>query len=433
MSTNDTHVYAGIHDLPNEILGAIFALGHNAYLEDRRLGHATTSPPFECVASQVCRHWRYFTIGYPLLWSSFWVGLDSRSLKRLPVYLERSAANPLELDCDFRTKRLTQSLAHDSKLVSALRSLIGHQDRWRRLSLQCSSDSDAGVVIEALKDVYVPILETVEITVPCHEQTYHGPTMHLFRKGAPSLKTFRVAGFAFSQCQVPLQTIQRLDFTVWGRKRMIYFMYINMLRESHSLEHLSLTAAVDGWPRHAHEQRIASVVLPQLKSLELQDGNWVLWRYLTSIQAPSLLSLTLHDVVEDDFLERHIISSNFPILQCLNLVSPYYTLHSLRSVSESFPTVRHLSITQADPECLSELLGDLGHEALWPQLATITLAPPPRSLETLLKLVAHRIAEKSPLKAVVIPHPDEIPGIEDLYQMVQVLPYTGEPLKAYQV
>lgn len=94
-----------IHDLPNELLSHIFALGlqTNAWLRDR----AVLRAQYLTVITSVCKLWRSITLAAPLLWSS--IAFRPRSpdvvtswLKGLKLWLKRSAATPLDVYIDFR-------------------------------------------------------------------------------------------------------------------------------------------------------------------------------------------------------------------------------------------------------------------------------------------------------------------------------------------
>lgn len=426
-----------IDSVPNEILGEIFMLGYQTSLRDRRWLTSNVIP-FEILTSHVCRHWRDLAVSLPQLWASPRPVVKGSSNLTLPLYLKRSLSYPLDVECDFRASSLTRAThQHSNKILAILASIVVHVQRWRRLAIVCNTDTDAELITAALLDLEAPLLITFEFTVLHLPPSACITARQLFTKGTPSLTTFRNAGLSLSRCRPKeLGSLTCLELCFLRNQRLTHAQLLSTLSGLPGLEYLTMASVTFGaWPPYRSSP--PPINMPNLISLQVSDDDLVLWRYLTSIRARRLRSLTVHDLVESDFGQCSTIHSNFPFVEDLTIVDPHHSLRSLESAYACFPTISNLSILQGDPECLSALFEadtilPVGNHG-WPQLQTITLAPAPHTVSPLLRYALGRIAAGYPLRRFILPLPHKIPDIADVIRHVDVERYPGASIEPYHV
>ncbi|TFK72766.1 hypothetical protein BDN72DRAFT_297057 [Pluteus cervinus] len=412
---------------PNEILALVFEWG----------SFSPTGPPFEILISQVSQHWRAVALATPKLWRSVRFTLGRISKMRASSYLKRSASYPLHVTCVFRPRTREETPTSEADFLVSISQLLANVHRLQRLRVVCQDGTQMVKLISEARDLCAPILEVLDITVLEGGCPPHNSGTRIFKNGSPKLHVVRVAEFPLSKLVFPLQRITHLEICTLSdcNRRISYAFFIAMLKDLHSLQLLALSNPVFpnvGWPALSDKP---SVILRHLKTLSLKDSETTLRRYLLAIDAPILQELILHDLCHAD-LEAPFVRANYPSIQSITLDNPSLSLESLDYLHQFFPIAKHLCILQADPETLSSLLVQDGHDDLkssaWTHLQTITLAPAPESMTSLLRLATGRKLVGHALETIILPLPDQLDNIEDLREHVNVVPFldlTHEPYR----
>ncbi|KAF8891378.1 hypothetical protein BD779DRAFT_200589 [Infundibulicybe gibba] len=416
--------HANISLLPNELLGFIFDIAHIATPFER-----TTKLPTEVLISHVCQHWRNLALALPELWSNITLPCSNpKGLERSLTYLKRTSQYPLDLLLDFRAR----GGSHGEPEEIIWLTVLDHATRWRSLTVRLSSAHGLASTSIALQDISVPLLERFEVVSSVSSPL--GPaSQRIFGGGAPSLRWLRVTNIPFQQCRPPLLTLTKLELCLSEKARLSGMKFVGLLKSVPSLKYLSLGGGVVNGLLNPVVAGREIVEMPHLLEFQLADPRMVLSYYLALVSAPQLHTLVLHDVA-DDISQRTIptIRGNYPALHTLTLVDPHYSLFFITPIQKALPTVVHFNVMQADSESLTQtILDDIAQcEAVmvpddvgndhgggvigWPDLKSITYAPPPHRLDMLFKLVLTRAAAGCPLMSLTLPGPHDTKDVHRL-------------------
>ena len=162
--------------LPVEIICSIFhwACSEPSPFTTSGLGE---SPRTEIALSHVCHQWRYISLAHPVLWTLYCGYVQPGkiassteyssskakkfSFEELDAYLERSSQLPLDLWLDFSDPdridypELALDMITDAK----------HAARWRRVSLRLHEEWALENLLDPLRKVAAPLLQSFEVEI----------------------------------------------------------------------------------------------------------------------------------------------------------------------------------------------------------------------------------------------------------------------------
>ncbi|KAF8202242.1 hypothetical protein BJ912DRAFT_434301 [Pholiota molesta] len=327
-----------------------------------------SSTPLEFHLTHVCQYWRSLALGISTLWTK----LSIASNTPLPIalaYLHRSQSLPLDLDVDLRHD------AADEKERQHILELWGtiklNSHRWRRLTVRTGPHGTTSFS-EELPDLETPLLEDLCIL----SDSIMAESMKPLDM-APSLKLVRLEGISILPFTPSLGQITRLH--LMGHTPMPISIFREVMSQMAQLEELTLRdSVVQGWPRYPSTEDI--VTLPALAVLKLSDRRWPLFVPLLSINAPTLRSLALYDLVSHDLPEPPIesqISAQYPSIRNLTITgkSSFIDDVSLAQLARMFYTVDHFALLDVDSTFVLESCQNLHEPSLWPMLQTLSMIP----------------------------------------------------------
>ncbi|KAG8875324.1 hypothetical protein FRB98_007959 [Tulasnella sp. 332] len=289
---------ASMVTVSNDILYKIFLLA----FED----HPRTIP---LVVSHVCRRWRAFALGSPILWTRLIFdrsGVDSFERER--VWVSRSNGAPL--DIEINGKAFEESGDGAQRVRRMMQVLEPHAGRWRSLRLSNIPNDTFIILGNLLTNMAVPNLETLVVT---HRTWRPRNTKWTFRPfqttGAPQLRRLTLRSTPIEWDSPLFHNLHRLTLGVlgvpWADQVFVASKVYNLLSQSPDLEELivssvggfmgspprrKLQPTDDAWSIPPALDGVPSIARPKLTKLFV-DSSEVIDTLLQSVQMPALKAL----------------------------------------------------------------------------------------------------------------------------------------------
>jgi hypothetical protein len=397
---------APIASLPNELLATIIEMGyHLSEVEG-------LSRTFEVAVSHVTRHWRAIAINTPRIWAKIQRLPAQTSLNSTIIYLQRSKAVPLDLSID-----ICEGADGHNHVTSFIQLINAHVHRWRRLWVRSKFWMDHRIFVEGMPTASAPLLQSIDICLENPPSAGTGAARIIFADGAPSLTSVVVKGVGKFCWLPPLRGVTNLcldnidvDRAIWTEFRILH----DMFRCMSSLTRLVVNGDIaQSWPPGMTIDLVSLRVLDVRADPDREDAAQVSG-LLLAISAPSLQSLTLRGVVDDDFpgFIQSTLSGppKFQTLRSLVLdLESALNVPCLRDLFRALPTVTEF--TYAGPRCpcffplLQETVEVAGSSAavIFPNLHTISFRPTSAQIALARDVIAARIDMRHPIRSLRVP------------------------------
>ncbi|KAF5393456.1 hypothetical protein D9757_000610 [Collybiopsis confluens] len=430
-----------IDQLPNELLTLIFS--YSSQLPHYELRYPLTpiptfkTPPLIHTVLSVCQRWRQIATHTPSLWTSILVTRSRGDLDRLPIIadfqkplksishaLQRSLSLPLDITID---------CTHlSSKTVIA--QLAPESCRWRSLAILIPTMQNLPLLLSYLKDIYVPILECLEITAhKFHDGDPPSPAPYAFFKSSPRLSTVRLNRVGLRWSASPLRGLTTLElcFILWPS----HVDFQNLFANSPGLLNLKLhfdTHAFARLDRNNGGMMRPLIKVPCLRTLELRfiyhdsSSTHNVIPLLQLFSLPALEELTLKDFGTAEWCRSLVYfrcyAKYFPKLTRLVLDRVRSIIYVDSSLIRAFPNLSRLHLIDVYSNAFCRLLctartQDLGsngppssspsHQvAVWPLLEELIIERDPEGkIELVADVVRARKQMGRPLSSVRIDRP----------------------------
>ncbi|RXW16438.1 hypothetical protein EST38_g9424 [Candolleomyces aberdarensis] len=264
---------AATSQLPPEILSNIFnVLG-------RVMGDGYSKPSWTRV-NQVCRHWRAVALDCPALWSDLmFVGGNPAFTE---VMLQRSKNAPLSVKFDAYSPPFNDILCKIVSQTSRLRDVElrqGSNTTPLDLPKILSSFESTAPILEKL------VLEGVELDNWTRSDKYHTIPANFLQDGAPSLQHLDITRLAIHWDALPISiTLTHLQLEN-VETRPTRKAFSESLAKLLRLETIKLSACLPH-SGGASQPDSLPVILPSLRTLELQDLTAELRQFFSMTQIP---------------------------------------------------------------------------------------------------------------------------------------------------
>ena len=313
--TELTNPTTPIWTLPTETLTEIFNIAHRSNLYRR------TSVPL--LISHVCHRFREITAHTPLLWADICFGYGCiRSRELLELYLSRSHGYPLDIELCIIASRPFDPV------TELLPILQRHVARWRRFSV-ISGDAywSYGPMMEALRSLYAPRLEVLELSVEWDFDYEGGFSNGILSGGTPVLSSVRLMGISLATGYPSLTSVTHLTIGCVGEPVQMPYRVVQCALTTAS----SLVKLVIWEDMHiciGDDKIDEPISIPSLLSFEILcfgRAGRLLPRTLSLIAAPNLESLSLDMPGKDHIpsltaaVKVYPISQRFPRLTNITL------------------------------------------------------------------------------------------------------------------
>jgi len=273
------------HRLPYELLAAVFEEGVRSSLP-RFSEH---SIPFPIIVSHVCRLWRDTALDCATLWTDVFIDdnrmADTYQIFRL--YLARSKSILIDVRCHWHT-----FTCDDPPFKATITDILSHIGRVRHLSMVQQSETVFLPVMDILRDVAAPRLESLLIFLPYqnHPDEDHpqADSLPLFTRGAPLLRSI-----IFTEVPYIVQP-QFTRLTSFSLRIQTHHNKITLREFLDFLSNISQTLInLRVWgvclQISLTEPNLSPVELPQLQHLCLHKAD-----IFSHLHTPRLQSLFLH-------------------------------------------------------------------------------------------------------------------------------------------
>ncbi|TDL30146.1 ARM repeat-containing protein [Rickenella mellea] len=330
---------AMIDILPPEILVSVFEAGMTTW-------HDSRNPyPWQLRVSSVSRHWRELAISTPQMWAK--IHIDSRDTSHpewLPVWIERSAAYPLDISLDLK-------LYDAYQLEQSFKEHVFPQIlRWRRVSIHAAREESVTQIFSCLRDASASVLQELEIRVG----DIHGSHVHISEHsmhpkimsgGTPSLYSVRISGLCL-HCSKFAQGLTTMD--IGGEVHTVGDTTFRDLKEvfaaSPALRNLIIRRLdID----FSENDKFSLIEIPKLSSLtvdfEIRHGNPSSnVEFFSHLSLPVLERLEILRISETEFLALLRRSQpRYPTIQNLTLVHCNSHCETLSNFLKLFPVLKH--------------------------------------------------------------------------------------------
>ncbi|RPD60306.1 hypothetical protein L226DRAFT_272889 [Lentinus tigrinus ALCF2SS1-7] len=392
--------------LPQEVLVHIFKLGSRMPQDDPMLG--SFPRPFPLVVAAVSRQWREIAINTPDLWTNITIR-HPRPYGWIPLCLQRSCGQPIDINIDCRASNLLTAPAVDH-LLSVL---MLHITRWRRFALTTSDPATIYVVGQRLADAHAPVLRHLQLSLNGSSGNQEVILPKILQGGAEALTSVRFDSLATPWDSSPLINLTALDLRwLWLQTRLQYEQFRQVLSASPNIRALILR----GTYIHLHAGRTyPTLSIPTLRYLELSGDH--VCRMSSLLSTPNLVELTLANLDETEF--REFVASlplptvdggggRYPSLRSLSLLNASMCTPTKR-FTRALPTITHLTVINSATAKFLQLFrkehaDTADNELSWPQLQKLTLVDEVDYF-LLFGVVRDRAAIGSPLERIVLNAP----------------------------
>ncbi|KAI0760711.1 hypothetical protein C8Q74DRAFT_1298391 [Fomes fomentarius] len=393
--------------LPPEVLVLIFKAGSRMPQDDPILGPSTPRP-FPLVVAAVSRQWRDIAINTPDLWTNIAIR-HPRPYGWVPLCLERSCGQPIDITIDCRSNLLTAPVVDH-----LLSRFMPHVGRWRRFALMTSDPATIYAVGLKLANACAPMLRHLQLSLSGSSGNQEVILPKILQGGARTLSSVRFDSLSTPWDAPPLVSLTCLDLRwLWHQTRLQYEQFRGVLASSPNIRALILR----GTYIHLHAGRAyPPLAIPTLRYLELSGDH--VCRMSSLLSTPGLVELTLANLDETEF--REFVASlplpdedgtggRYPALQSLSLLNASMCTPT-RRFTFALPTITHLTVINSATAKFLQLFRkehaeDTGDNALsWPNLRKLTLVDEVDYF-LLYGVVRDRAAADSPFERLVLNAP----------------------------
>lgn len=401
---------APIAALPNEILAEVFKAGPSRPWD--RLHYVMS-------VAQICHHWRAVAISVQSLWANaIHIGAFSVGnwLQLMDLFLERSGECPLDIVICRLTYRY-ESNASDQHLERLHARLLGVVHRWRKLVVVGKIFEDVLAVMSPFRELFAPLLETLEIIVRVSEYAFQDFVLRIFRGGTPRLSHLKIDGIHFSSCKPLTSSVVSFHFGPRGHCQIRE--YEAALAEMSNLTDLHLHGKISLDLARLKSSSLRSLTI-SIDPVPLFDA---LSYFLRHMEAPNLQSLAVHRTCLV-FRERDVDFAfpvcRLPQLRSLSLHCGATLFREAAGLFKMFPIVTHLTLKFDGYESSAYLIHHLlpesyelrqqNHFIPLPELRVISLSLIGlRGLNVLCDVIESRISCGAPLACVQLSYLEKIP------------------------
>ncbi|KAJ3979695.1 hypothetical protein F5890DRAFT_867915 [Lentinula detonsa] len=295
----ESHVHSDlptsfINQLPNELLTLIFSFGSQLPHFDLRFPLSPVpsfkSPTFVETVMKTCRRWRQLIAHTPSLWTNVLISRSRSDLDRLPSIADFQKPMGSITSALQRSSNLLLDITIDFTHISsktAIRQLSAESERWRSLSIFVQTSQNLPAVLNHLKDIRAPELQTLEITAhKFHDGDFPHTSPHGFLKSSLNLSTVRLNRVSLRWGASPLRGLTTLElrFVIWPSHTDFQTLFTN----SPDLQNLKLHFDTHAFTR-----------------LDRNNGNFTMTRPL--IKIPCLRTLELRFIYHDSSSTHNVI------------------------------------------------------------------------------------------------------------------------------
>ncbi|KAF7982686.1 hypothetical protein HWV62_27176 [Athelia sp. TMB] len=342
------HEYNALHNLdapisllPDEILAMVFEAAKP--VKEERSSH------FGSLLCRITHRWRGVALATPTLWVDIWFtqprSFNPQARRSLNIttsenwrngpsmFLSRSKWAPINI-------RILHFM-NDDYTPEFLQLLSVHMGHCRQLHIKYGDHSGLEKVLDHVSLRPAPLLRSMTLDADAQRIRLHGV---LFPSGLPQLRTVQLhvhdAGcLRFCAPSFTLVTSLRLSFVLMISPGLAYTAFWECLTAMKSLNHLELII-ID----YAAESSHLPVILPNLHTLSISSSSDRLGDIVLSIQAASLIALSITHFYPERRLELAQIPDNkFPLLQHLIIGDAKTVIPHSNSLSFKFPHLKRIT------------------------------------------------------------------------------------------
>ncbi|KAG6335962.1 hypothetical protein ID866_3115 [Astraeus odoratus] len=134
--------------------------------DDASINSSEFWPPFQLLASHICRHWRNVALETPSLWNKIYISDDdSPPFDRVTTYLQRSKSLPLDITIGWEPSDYVEQLVElpeDVDFEALLALLVPHIPKWRYLRVDVTSYEHMFIFLKTVADPSIPAASQLE-------------------------------------------------------------------------------------------------------------------------------------------------------------------------------------------------------------------------------------------------------------------------------
>ncbi|KAG7088108.1 hypothetical protein E1B28_012133 [Marasmius oreades] len=377
--------------LPTEVLTLIFG----RCVEQDGTGHVFSCHSMPWKLARTCRYWRSVALSTPSLWNVVRL-TSSRAVQRphavemLRIWLERS--QPLPISCLITLGDLTLKELELEVLVT----LLSHSVRWAHMDLDFRHHGDLYHRL-ASSDINLPLLVSLRMRVkmlsphPAFSEHWgHLPN----RWTAPKLTEVSVS-LLDRQGFIPIFVIpwSQLTELSWSTSLKSF------LEIGATFSHLQYCMIDIDPPYPTSVTDIPKQFsLPQLRHLHLSGDLLSVFYFINHISLPVLEDLALDFWEQISAVSHHLLSAlgRLRTLQYLSVPLAIFDCRDAPALSESFGSIRELSLVLSTEESYDQALPHFLHSRILQKLEILHLTfrgdpeKASRSFEDTLDLVETR-------------------------------------------
>lgn len=311
---------------------------------------------FGSLVSHVTRRWRRVALATPFLWTNVrFTKWDSKGGPYPEIQTERAAAFifrslPLPVEFDIDGLDVEDLYAEDDPRDATpafLQLIIGHIGRCHRLCIVNADPQSLSLILTFFCSQAAPLLRSIELGRHINSDDTWEFKEPPFQLGAPHLATAQLFGIHIPCTPDFLSAFQQLTslricsvfmgYQDFDADPDVYNEFRDGLMALPLLNHLDLQ--IDE-PFSKMASRFP-IVLPTLHFLRLDAIEAVLGDMVHSIQASSLIALSLGGWdIEEDYTAGDQMESHFPSLEHLIIIKD---LPDLDVFARSFPRIKRLT------------------------------------------------------------------------------------------
>ncbi|KAJ2928581.1 hypothetical protein H1R20_g8492, partial [Candolleomyces eurysporus] len=292
---------ASIFQLPPEILRAIFLL-HQAQCRGR--GHVYDGDNLEWIRlGHVCRYWRELSIDHTQLWTTIRIKeLTEKVSSFLEIQLERTKGHVVDLEV-FVPNTYGRNGSND-QLVDLIVSLV---PRLRSLQLTSNADSVASDLLQKLRELPAPELESFSISVRCSvpDDIFNGEAPQLRRVELSHILALPSSDSVLLNRNDSLTHLELRSIVDFGSElRTPSWIHVHKLIQSqeNTLKMLHIHSSLPDAPNLITRER-PLLQLPQLTELSLGGTSRTVRAVLRAMRIPPTARVSLDLEMDFDLTE----------------------------------------------------------------------------------------------------------------------------------
>ncbi|RXW21084.1 hypothetical protein EST38_g4754 [Candolleomyces aberdarensis] len=293
---------ASIFQLPPEILRTIFLL-HQA--QCRGSGHVYDGDNLEWIRlGHVCRYWRELFIDYTHLWTTIRIkDLTEKVSSFLEIQLERTKGHVVDLEV-FGPNVYGRNGSIE-QFVDLIVSLV---PRLRSLQLTSDADSVASDLLQKLRELPAPELESFSISVRCSvpDDIFNREAPQLRRVGLSHILALPSSDSVFLNRNDSLTHLELRSIANFASEvQTPSWIQVHKLIQSqeNTLKMLHIHSSLPDAPKLIRERPLLQ--LPQLTELSLGGASRTVRAVLRAMRIPPTARVSLDVEMEFDFTEEN--------------------------------------------------------------------------------------------------------------------------------